>query len=143
MPFEFEPCGLNHRFTVWAYGTLPIVRSVGGLKDSVNDYDEEPEVATGFKLKEPTRKLCWPCYRSLLLPHAQNPSEIKRVQLYAMQQDFLAGKMQQRVFNDVSPAISSRLFRFAGTNIKMVKNLIKLRRSDKCLCYLVWSTSQV
>ncbi|MFL7048308.1 starch synthase, partial [Vibrio cyclitrophicus] len=56
--------------------------------DSVNDYDEDSEVATGFAFEEPTpQALLAVLHRSLLL-YAQTPSEIKRVQLYAMQQDF-------------------------------------------------------
>ncbi|MEF1306771.1 glycosyltransferase, partial [Vibrio owensii] len=53
MPSEFEPCGLNQIYSM-AYGTLPIVRGVGGLKDSVNDYDVDPADATGFVFYEPT-----------------------------------------------------------------------------------------
>ena len=61
---------------------------MGGLKDSVNDYDQNPEVAIGFAFDEPTpQALLAVLHRSLLL-YAQNLFEIKRVQLYAMQQDF-------------------------------------------------------
>lgn len=52
MPSEFEPCGLNQIYSM-AYGTLPIVRAVGGLKDSVVDYDQDPENATGFAFVHP------------------------------------------------------------------------------------------
>ncbi|UTT85076.1 glycogen synthase GlgA [Vibrio pelagius] len=87
MPSEFEPCGLNQIYSM-AYGTLPIVRSVGGLKDSVNHYDDNPEQATGFAFKEPTpQALLSVLHRSLLL-YAQKPAEVRRVQLYAMQQNF-------------------------------------------------------
>ncbi|MEF1230679.1 glycosyltransferase, partial [Vibrio fortis] len=87
MPSEFEPCGLNQIYSM-AYGTLPIVRSVGGLKDSVNHYDDNPELATGFAFSEPTpQALLSVLHRSLLL-YAQKPAEVRRVQLYAMQQNF-------------------------------------------------------
>ncbi|WP_047043510.1 glycogen synthase GlgA [Vibrio mexicanus] len=87
MPSEFEPCGLNQIYSM-AYGTLPIVRAVGGLKDSVNDYDANPEVATGFIFEEPSpQALLNVMMRSLLL-YVQQPNEVKRVQLYAMQQEF-------------------------------------------------------
>ncbi|WP_407832872.1 glycogen synthase GlgA [Vibrio rotiferianus] len=87
MPSEFEPCGLNQIYSM-AYGTLPIVRGVGGLKDSVNDYDVAIEEATGFVFYEPTpQALLLTMLRALLL-YAQSPNEVKRVQLHAMQRDF-------------------------------------------------------
>ena len=47
MPSLYEPCGLNQMFSL-KYGTLPIVRAIGGLKDTVIDYDAEPDKGTGF-----------------------------------------------------------------------------------------------
>jgi starch synthase len=47
MPSRYEPCGLNQMFSL-KYGTIPIVRSVGGLKDTVEDYNGERGAGTGF-----------------------------------------------------------------------------------------------
>ena len=47
MPSLYEPCGLNQMYSL-KYGTIPIVRAVGGLKDTVQDYDPEVESGTGF-----------------------------------------------------------------------------------------------
>ncbi len=47
MPSLYEPCGLNQMFSL-KYGTIPIVRAVGGLKDTVDDCDMENWTGTGF-----------------------------------------------------------------------------------------------
>ena len=47
MPSLYEPCGLNQMFSL-KYATIPIVRAVGGLKDTVEDYDSEKRTGTGF-----------------------------------------------------------------------------------------------
>jgi starch synthase len=47
MPSLYEPCGLNQMYSL-KYGTIPIVRAVGGLKDTVQDYDPASETGTGF-----------------------------------------------------------------------------------------------
>ena len=52
MPSLFEPCGLNQMYSM-KYGTLPIVRAVGGLRDSVTGYREQREKATGFVFEKP------------------------------------------------------------------------------------------
>lgn len=47
MPSLFEPCGLSQMMAL-RYGTIPIVRQTGGLKDSVEPYDEYANKGTGF-----------------------------------------------------------------------------------------------
>lgn len=49
MPSRYEPCGLNQMYSM-KYGTVPIVRSTGGLEDTVSNYSvENIDSATGFK----------------------------------------------------------------------------------------------
>ncbi len=47
MPSLFEPCGLSQLMSL-RYGTLPIVRETGGLKDTVEPYNEFEKTGTGF-----------------------------------------------------------------------------------------------
>ncbi len=48
MPSKFEPCGLNQMYSL-RYGTIPIVRAVGGLDDTVENFDPVAGTGNGFK----------------------------------------------------------------------------------------------
>jgi starch synthase len=48
MPSKFEPCGLNQMYSL-RYGTVPIVRAVGGLDDTVQNFDAATGKGNGFK----------------------------------------------------------------------------------------------
>jgi starch synthase len=50
MPSRFEPCGLGQLISL-RYGTIPVVRAVGGLADTVRDLDEHPRDGNGFSFK--------------------------------------------------------------------------------------------
>ncbi|MER3499422.1 MAG: glycogen synthase [Chitinophagaceae bacterium] len=51
MPSRVEPCGLNQMYAL-RYGTVPMVRSVGGLKDTVKDFGEYQ--GFGIRFDQPT-----------------------------------------------------------------------------------------
>ncbi|MCE0496272.1 glycogen synthase GlgA [Vibrio salinus] len=87
MPSEFEACGLNQIYSM-AYGTLPIVRTVGGLKDTVIDFDRNPDDATGFSFSDPTPQALLICMQRALILYLQQPDIYKEVQLRAMSRDF-------------------------------------------------------
>lgn len=47
LPSRYEPCGLTQMYAL-KYGTIPIVRSTGGLADTVFEYNEENKEGNGF-----------------------------------------------------------------------------------------------
>jgi starch synthase len=51
MPSRFEPCGTGQMIAL-RYGTPPIVRATGGLKDTVIDADAHPRTGTGFLFED-------------------------------------------------------------------------------------------
>ncbi len=51
MPSQYEPCGLGQLISL-RYGTLPIVRETGGLKDTVDDYNEYTRCGNGISFSE-------------------------------------------------------------------------------------------
>jgi len=89
MPSLFEPCGLNQLYSL-RYGTLPLVRAVGGLADTV--VDSTPQTladgsATGFVFPRPdAAELLTTLRRAAALWYDQQ--SWRRIQLTAMAQDF-------------------------------------------------------
>ena len=51
MPSLYEPCGLNQIYSL-KYGTIPVVRATGGLKDTVKAYNPLSGEGTGFTFEE-------------------------------------------------------------------------------------------
>lgn len=83
MPSLFEPCGLNQMYSL-AYGTLPIVRAVGGLKDTVTDLRMSPDQATGFVFEQPDSSALLSCIQRALLHFHEYPQGMQRMKSMAM-----------------------------------------------------------
>jgi starch synthase len=85
MPSRFEPCGLNQMYSL-RYGTVPVVRRVGGLADTVRDYAPGDPNSTGFMFTDYTgRALLEALGRALALYH--DPARWRAIQQAAMRED--------------------------------------------------------
>jgi starch synthase len=93
MPSRFEPCGLNQMYSM-RYGTLPIVRAVGGLDDTVENCDEKTGVGTGFKLWDLSRKTLVDTVKWAQAVFAKR-EVFRKMQVRAMQKDFGWNKAAQ------------------------------------------------
>ncbi|MET3699168.1 starch synthase [Bacillus oleivorans] len=87
MPSQFEPCGIGQLLAL-RYGTLPIVRVTGGLKDTVVPYDELKDLGNAFSFANyNAHDMLYTVERALMLYRFQ-PNTWKKLVSRAMEQDF-------------------------------------------------------
>ena len=55
MPSRYEPCGLNQMYSL-KYATVPVVRAVGGLDDTIQNFNPATKKGNGFKFKDATNE---------------------------------------------------------------------------------------
>ena len=98
MPSLFEPCGLSQLMSL-RYGTLPIVRETGGLKDTVEPYNEYAGTGTGFTFTNYNAHEMMATVRYAEKIFYDKKREWNRMVERAMKQDFSwkvsAGKYQE------------------------------------------------
>jgi starch synthase len=85
MPSRFEPCGLNQMYSL-RYGTVPVVRAVGGLADTVKDYVPGGSDATGFVFEPYTASALLAALNRALALYADRPKWLA-LQRNGMKQD--------------------------------------------------------
>jgi starch synthase len=86
MPSQFEPCGLNQMYSL-RYGTIPVVRTTGGLDDSVIDFTQDPAGANGIKFQEYSARALAKAIRKALAVYGQ-PDLLRYYRRNAMKADF-------------------------------------------------------
>lgn len=87
MPSRVEPCGLNQLYSM-RYGTIPIVRSIGGLKDTVPDIAEADGTGRGIRFdKFNVEDAVYAIYRASSMWH-NDPDTVGLVRKKIMDIDF-------------------------------------------------------
>ncbi len=86
MPSRFEPCGLNQIYAL-KYGTVPVVRATGGLKDTVEPFNPLTGQGTGFWFERSMAPDLLSALREVLWTKAR-PNLWRQLQQNAMSCDF-------------------------------------------------------
>ncbi len=86
MPSRYEPCGLNQMYSL-RYGTIPIVRATGGLKDTILNIDTKGSRGNGFTFKDYTAKALTGAIRKAV-KFFQDPKVTASVRSRIMQEDY-------------------------------------------------------
>ena len=98
MPSLFEPCGLSQLMSL-RYGTVPIVRETGGLKDTVWPYNEYDGTGTGFSFANYNAHEMLDCIRYAKYIYYNKKREWNKIVDRGMAADFSwqtsAGKYQE------------------------------------------------
>lgn len=106
MPSRYEPCGLNQMYSL-RYGTIPVVRAVGGLVDTVRPFDARNGQGTGFLFADyhPDAMLD-ALERALATFH--RTSTWRRLQVRGMLKDFSWDRSAQEYVRVYKRVIASR-----------------------------------
>ena len=86
VPSRFEPCGLT-QMEAMAYGSIPVVNGVGGLRDTVIDADAEPDRGNGFLAHRPGPLHLMDAVHRALRAH-RNDQRRRTLQQRAMRSDW-------------------------------------------------------
>ena len=87
MPSRSEPCGLSQMIAM-RYGTIPIVRETGGLKDTVQPYEAWRDAGTGFTFANYSSADMLHVLREAAYLYKDYPDAFARLRRRAMERDF-------------------------------------------------------
>ncbi len=86
MPSHYEPCGLNQQYSL-LYGTVPVVRATGGLKDTVVELEPDADTGNGFSFTEGTADAFLEAVDRAVRTYREHPGIWKRMMRRGMSED--------------------------------------------------------
>ena len=105
MPSKSEPCGLAQMIAM-RYGTVPIVRETGGLKDTVHPYEAWCGAGNGFTFADYNSGDMLYVIRQAVDLYYNNPTAFKALRKAGMTEDF-SWKRSAEAYNDIYRTICS------------------------------------
>jgi starch synthase len=104
MPSRVEPCGLNQLYSL-RYGTVPVVRSTGGLKDTVIDFGDEGGYGIRFN-NTSVEDMCYAISRAIVL--FKDTALLQELRKRMMALDFswdVSAKQYMELYKSLNPII--------------------------------------
>ena len=134
MPSRFEPCGLSQMMAM-RYGTVPIVHSTGGLKDSVRPYKDFDGIGDGFAFTDYSHKALFLAIQEAVMIYFGNEKRFKELRKRGMTKDFSWKKSAQeylRMYADICDTKESKpLIPFAEAFENLKKAYVKVDAANK------------
>jgi len=87
MPSMFEPCGLGQLMAM-KYGSVPVVRKTGGLKDTVIHYNEIEKTGTGFEFEDYSGYWLYNKINEAYRYYTEKPEHFEQIRSNAMKSEF-------------------------------------------------------
>lgn len=99
MPSRFEPCGLNQLYAM-AYGTVPVVHAVGGLRDTVIPFNPFENSGTGWTFEWADSSAFQRAMGDALYTYREHKESFQGLQIRGMEQD-LSWQHAAELYEDV------------------------------------------
>ena len=103
MPSRFEPCGLSQMMAM-RFGTVPIVRETGGLRDSVRPYSTFDGIGEGFSFSEYAAKDLYLAVLQAIKLYLSDPDTFRELRRRCMHKDFSwerSAEQYQRMYREI------------------------------------------
>ncbi|MDQ7785542.1 MAG: glycogen synthase GlgA [Desulfomonilaceae bacterium] len=107
VPSRYEPCGLNQLYAL-KYGAVPVVRSTGGLADTVEEYDPDRDSGTGFKFVEQYPSALERTILKAADLYRNNPDVWNRLMIRGMTRDFSWNRSAKEYMRLYEKAVEGR-----------------------------------
>lgn len=105
IPSRYEPCGLTQMYAL-KYGSVPVVRAVGGLNDTIVQFDEKSEEGNGFKFSNYDRRELYQAIKQAVSLY-DNSKVWNNLRLQGMKANFSWNRSAE-LYREIYESVSNR-----------------------------------